>query len=264
MKTTVYLIILLLIPGTMQAQDTIYRKDSSIQVGKIQWINESQLKYKRNDNLNGPTFVISKEDIYKISYENGKVDYFNIKPTFKTTIAIDPIISNFGRNFFSINSFDLLNGLLTIAYERTFKSGDFSVKIPLSSGLIALGLSESSSGNYDNNKEYYNRNKMISTGIDLYAYPFGQGKTKYFMGTSFEYGIYNSWEYDYTYYPNIYTTIKQNHYVAFLFQNGFLFQPTRNFNYSINIGFGCESYKDYYDFIDCLIVRAGLNFGFKF
>ncbi|MFZ4413170.1 MAG: hypothetical protein ACOYOV_08810 [Bacteroidales bacterium] len=259
----IYFLFIFLWPISIYAQDTIFKKDSSIHIGKVIKITDNQIKYVKSNNQNDAIFVISIEDIYKISYEKGKVDYYNTMPTYNTTIAVDPITKNFGRNFFSINSFDLINGLITITYERTFKSGDFSVKIPLSSGMIALGLLESSSSNNDDSREYYNRNKMISTGIDLNAYPFGQGKTKYFMGTSFEYGIYNRWEYDYTN-SLTYTAKKQHHYVAFLFQNGFLFQPTRNFNYSINIGVGCESYKDYHDFIDRLVVRAGLNLGFKF
>lgn len=56
------------------AQDVISLKSGNKVSAKILEINTSEIKYKRFDNPNGPTYVVSKSDIQKIEYENGTVD----------------------------------------------------------------------------------------------------------------------------------------------------------------------------------------------
>lgn len=56
------------------AQDVISLKSGNKLSAKILEINTSEIKYKRFDNPNGPTYVVSKSDIQKIVYENGTVD----------------------------------------------------------------------------------------------------------------------------------------------------------------------------------------------
>lgn len=258
----------------LQAQDTILKRDGNEQIGKIIEVNESQVKYKSGGNVNGPTYVLSKENIKRIAYSNGTVDNFPEKENNQELFKPDPRNTDFGRHFISINAFDLFNGLLTLGYEYTFKSGDFSIKVPFSFGLISLGLADSISGNYhnDNDNEYYNRNKIFSTGLDFYCYPLGQGKSRYFMGVSFEYGIVKYWDY---YYNNLtpYNYIFQkeySHYYALVFQNGFLVQPTKHINISINAGIGYCRQKGYYDYQNndnyrgYFVFRGGISFGYKF
>jgi hypothetical protein len=90
----------------------------------------------------------------------------------------------------------------------------------------------------------------------------GQGKAKYFLGPSIEYG---------TAFNSNYFTRNRESYHAFLFQNGFLIQPTKHFNFSLNLGLGYArsrfkgdsiNYDLYYD--GYLTFRGGLNIGYKF
>ena len=59
------------------AQDIITKKNSEDIKAKIIEVNSSEIKYKKFDNLNGPTFTISKSEILIIRYENGSKDVFS-------------------------------------------------------------------------------------------------------------------------------------------------------------------------------------------
>ncbi len=261
----IYFLFIFLGPIYINAQDTIFRKDSSIHIGKVIKITDNQIKYVKSNNLNEPSNVINKEDVVKISYQNGKVDYFNINPTYRATITIDPISNNFGRKFFSINVFDLTIGFLSIGYEYTFKSGNFSIKIPFSVGFIALNPPDTNEG-FNIEGIYYNKSKIFNTGFDFYYYPTGQGKLRYFTGASFEFG-----QFKYLIYhnnplsPNTFYLQKENsNYFAFFYQNGLLYQITKNFNISINVGFGYGWQTSSYENTTQFFINGGLNFGYKF
>jgi len=61
------------------AQDTLYKRNSSdIIVAKVIEISTNEIKYKRFDLLDGPMFVIDKNQIEKIKYMVGNVEFFVI------------------------------------------------------------------------------------------------------------------------------------------------------------------------------------------
>ena len=62
----------------MQAQDTLYKRSGEIIPAKILEINIKEVSYKRSDLLEGPLFVILKNDIKKIRYATGTIDSFAI------------------------------------------------------------------------------------------------------------------------------------------------------------------------------------------
>ncbi len=59
------------------AQDIIVEKNGNEIESKILEVGLSIVKYKKFDNLNGPTFEILKSQIFMIKYENGTKDVFN-------------------------------------------------------------------------------------------------------------------------------------------------------------------------------------------
>lgn len=75
----------------VSAQDLITLKNGSDIKSKVLEINLTEIKYKKFDNLNGPIFSISKEDVLIIRYENGTKDIFSneLKPvkTIKDTVV---------------------------------------------------------------------------------------------------------------------------------------------------------------------------------
>jgi hypothetical protein len=60
------------------AQDTIYKIDKKMICAKVEEISETNVSYKRCEMLDGPLYVISKNDIQKIKYKNGVIDTFRV------------------------------------------------------------------------------------------------------------------------------------------------------------------------------------------
>jgi len=245
---TIFLIILFhCISNLLHSQDTLYNKDGTKQIIKTLDVNETQVKYKLVINLNGPTYVINKDEVLKIAYETGLIDTFPKK--ISKNINQDLRNIDFGRNFISLNVSDFLFGFITIGYEYTFKSGKFGLKCPLS-----FVLNSNWRGVFQNYDLFTNR---FSTGFDFYFYLFGKGKAKYFFGPSLEYGQDNF------NYQEIVT------YYAFSIQNGFLFQLSKHFNFSINTGIGISRSRinnslSNFGKLEGIVVKGGLNIGYKF
>lgn len=63
------------------AQDVIVKKDGSTISAKVTEVIDTQVKYKKYTNLNGPTYTINKEEVKFINYENGDRDDFTSKQT---------------------------------------------------------------------------------------------------------------------------------------------------------------------------------------
>lgn len=68
----------LLVP--MFAQDIIVTTESERIDGKVLEVSDTEIKYKRADNPNGPTFVLSTTKISSIIYKNGEVQTFKQQP----------------------------------------------------------------------------------------------------------------------------------------------------------------------------------------
>ncbi len=62
--------------GAAYAQDLITKKNGEDIQGKILEVNPNDIKYKRWDNLDGPTFTLPKSDILIVRYENGTNEVF--------------------------------------------------------------------------------------------------------------------------------------------------------------------------------------------
>lgn len=70
-------IAIILSPSNLSAQDKIYKTDSTIIQAKVQEIGESEIRYRKFSNLNGPVYTVRKESVWKILYENGEKEIYN-------------------------------------------------------------------------------------------------------------------------------------------------------------------------------------------
>lgn len=59
------------------SQDLIIKKNGDEIKSKVLEVNLGIIKYKKYDNLNGPTFEVKKSDVFIIKYENGTKDIMN-------------------------------------------------------------------------------------------------------------------------------------------------------------------------------------------
>lgn len=77
MKTkSILLFILSLSFSSISAQDVIINNTGDEIQAKVLEITSSEIKYKRYDNLDGPTITIAKSEVLLIKYENGSKDVF--------------------------------------------------------------------------------------------------------------------------------------------------------------------------------------------
>lgn len=70
------LLMLFLYSVGVSAQDVIVKKNGSTILSKVLEVNIADVKYKKNSNLDGPTYTISTSDILSINYENGEKETF--------------------------------------------------------------------------------------------------------------------------------------------------------------------------------------------
>jgi len=83
-KTIFTLLAFISISITAFSQDIITQKSGEDIQAKVLEINQTDVKYKKFDNQNGPTFTLLKSDILMIRYENGTQDIFNQTEKMKT------------------------------------------------------------------------------------------------------------------------------------------------------------------------------------
>lgn len=78
MKTKFYAFLIALITsiGPIMAQDIIVTAESERIDAQITEVSETEIKYKRANNPNGPTFVISTSKVASVIYKNGDVQTF--------------------------------------------------------------------------------------------------------------------------------------------------------------------------------------------
>jgi len=80
MKNTLLFILFVCSSNIIQAQDTLSMRSGENILVKVIEVGTSEVKYKKQDNLNGPVFSILKSDLLVIKYENGtKEDFSSIK-----------------------------------------------------------------------------------------------------------------------------------------------------------------------------------------
>jgi hypothetical protein len=76
MKTLIITLIIGCFASLSYAQDVLIRRNGDEIATKVLEITLSEIKYKRFDNLEGPTFSILKADVFMIKYENGTKETF--------------------------------------------------------------------------------------------------------------------------------------------------------------------------------------------
>lgn len=75
-KITLLLFSLILTTTEVICQDLIIKKNSETIKAKVLEVNQDDIKYKKWDNLEGPTYTLQKSDINSIVYQNGDADVF--------------------------------------------------------------------------------------------------------------------------------------------------------------------------------------------
>lgn len=77
-KFILFLSGIILAGASLQAQDKIYRKNGQVIKVKVIEIGVSEIKYKLHGDIEGPVYVLEKDRIRKIEYQNGTTDRMTV------------------------------------------------------------------------------------------------------------------------------------------------------------------------------------------
>jgi hypothetical protein len=245
------------------AQDTLCLRNGDILLVKVLNITDHQVKYKLSSDPAEAIHVTSKEVCSKVVYQDGRTVEFPpgiVDVEHKPLFATLPNLEYLGRNYISINPTDLLFRSVTINYEYFIKAGTTSLKFPLSIGLLSLGypgITEYS----DSPKGYRSKNKLFSIGIELYHYPKGQGRLRFFGGPGIEAGSYDNYE---DQHGVDVIDVKRNSFFSLFLQIGILEQLSSHINLGLNGALGYSTASSKYTHFPFQASRAGLFVGYRF
>ena len=139
-------------------QDVITKKTGDEIQAKVSEVGSIEIKYKKFDNLEGPTFAILKSDVFMIKYENGTKDVFNETPVTKsengnstvyfmrstgftgsanafTTFIDDSLVCRLNNKHFSIHTINPGDHKFTVQFAgKKSKAGAEPIRIKVESG----------------------------------------------------------------------------------------------------------------------------------
>ena len=106
--TYTYLLFFLIISfSNLYSQDIILKKDGKSIESKIDEIGIDKIKYHKYGNLSGPVFIILKNDVSKITFENGDVELINTVNEFNIDEIKKIIVDSINEYGFEKTSYKL-------------------------------------------------------------------------------------------------------------------------------------------------------------
>ncbi|HTF06314.1 MAG TPA: hypothetical protein VK826_19920, partial [Bacteroidia bacterium] len=240
------LILFLACPGPIFAQDLIVKMDSTKISAKVLTVTEETISYKRWANPDGPTYVISRNDVARIEYSDGTVERFGIS-TKERMKALD-------KNVISITMSDIVVGLITVSYERMLVP-EFSLRLTGSTGIAHLSKgSPEPVGGY----RYYNKHKIFSVGLEALYLVYRGKKMSYQVGVLAEVGSVN---YGNGWYGPTPPQQRREYYAAGI-TNGISLHVSQHFDIALTGAVGWCRDEVYYD--PELTGRLGFSVGYRF
>lgn len=176
MKVFQRILFLFLLAGSISvvsAQDIITQKNGDEIKAKVTEIGANSVKYKRFGNESGPTYTISKSEIFMIKYENGEKDIFEAEGT--ATQRTESVTAN-----------EISNQTQT-QYEVITQPETTATKPPVRrKGYVGLGI-----GGAFMTESYDNVDGGFQVNINFgYLFSKNIGITSSFFDTSFDLSNY--------------------------------------------------------------------------
>ncbi len=96
--------------------DSIWTREGVVSRVKVLEVTQTEIKYKRCANINGPTIVVSQHNISKVKYANGITEsYQDIKKNLSAGKTTIPVASQNQKPAFDIGNIAGICGLIFIA-----------------------------------------------------------------------------------------------------------------------------------------------------
>lgn len=176
MKQAFSLLIVVLLGFSSYAQDQILKKDGKKINCKVTEIGISEIKYYSQDNLQGPLYSISKEQVQMIVYENGKKELFNTNDDLKSWDNYPGQLTK----AIKLNFFSPLIGYSEFSFEKQVAVGK---SYELALGIIGLGKNNLLDYNYASSIDETKKNQFgvyLSGGYKFSKLPdFLFGRTRF-------------------------------------------------------------------------------------
>ena len=143
-------------------QDVVrLHKGDSLTV-KVTEIGESQIQYKRLDNLEGPVYTIKKSDVESITYSNGNTDRFVLVSETKDSKALVYHVLDTMMVSICSKPEALSEKIFTINYgENVFKGHNISVSGICKSGLLGRKLMKHGQFNFFDGDKLVMKTKYV-------------------------------------------------------------------------------------------------------
>ncbi|MBD77763.1 MAG: hypothetical protein CL840_02325 [Crocinitomicaceae bacterium] len=253
------------------AQDVIYKKNGEQIHCKVEEVSEDRVKYRREDNEEGPLYSMFKREVLVITYENGTYEYPNVIT--QSEIKPNPVsepgtekereeFRDFNRNFIGINLLNLYHGNLNLSYQHIFSSGKVAIRFPIKIGFDNL-----------NHQDYYfpslvDQKVIGSIEADLLFFPAGQRWVSYVNGIGVEAGALNSFTESNSSVSSLgnsvqYYTHVTKTYTTLYFYNGFTIKAGKNFGMSVLLGIGPKKFLDSRNRLE-FMTNFSFNMGYSF
>ena len=128
---------------TATAQDIIVLQDGDLKQVKVIEVGENDVKYKKWENIDGPTYTISISNILSINYQNGSKDSFADYKEKKSDVAqsIDAAGSNVSKSITTSGN-NISKGLDNSVYlsqQKMISSGKIMKTTSYIVALVGIG-----------------------------------------------------------------------------------------------------------------------------
>ncbi len=182
----------------MRAQDIIYLNNGVKVEANVKELNVVSIKYKNFNNPDGPTYVVNRQDVLLIQYQNGTVEVINNNPTPVTPSKAETLVPKkeiqkkgvydshyMNKNCIYFNGLALTNSDLAFIYDREIAKSRLSI--------VLLGAYNFNvHANYTNRyiQALNNSKKNYDLGLGINYYTQTRKKTQYFVGVLVKYMNY--------------------------------------------------------------------------
>lgn len=221
------------------AQDILVKKNGTTIEGKVVEVGIDRVLYKIHKEANSANFVIRKNDLSRIEFENGQTIWIDPRGERGQKRPEAAVSDEYGKNMINVSPFKALDSGpgFGISYERLLdKRGYFGLLLP-----FTMTVPDSYYLPFDSNND---------TGSEMYyfaptvkIYPFGQKRVTYALGPSVYTGFGKRWNSYTAYDPNtgVYTTKDERRTrfrLGMIVNNYVNFQITSHFQIGLNAGIG--------------------------
>lgn len=259
------------------AQDKLHKMNGETIEVKVKEVTAKEIRYKKIDNADGPTYTIGRREVESIEYQNGTEDVFN-----KLEARRDPAKNEklkYGKNIIALSPMFIADGVgIGLSYERMLdRKGIISFCLP---AAVCINSDDhyNVSPLYSSGTYYYNygssidyANVYIMPGVKIY--PTGsKGKVRYAVGPNIA-AVIGKAPTDgiigtdpYSGYPVYGRTLADRFTLGVMVTNSLNIQPTPHLRLGLELGLGI-SYVNQHNSVsvgETGLAQFSFNMGYRF